>query len=53
MSGERKVVWTQGMFLRPPHFQQHALIWAGDAEYDCADSCYFYLSKNVYLWELS
>jgi len=22
MSGERKVVWTEGMFLRPQHFQQ-------------------------------
>jgi len=22
MRGERKVVWTEGMFLRPQHFQQ-------------------------------
>jgi len=31
----------------------HATIWGGNTEYDCADSCYFSLSKNVYLWELS
>jgi len=22
MSGKRKVVWTEGIFLRPQHFQQ-------------------------------